>query len=146
MYLICNSFFFLIFSMFFNYFYFILETSLLQGGPAPYCRAELHCTALKGDVWHPYPLSNPKVPPPGFPLPFFFYCYFLTPLDTPKKGIGISASICIGQESQCFPYAGIFFTKFCSYLLYAYNGALVSTNQIQSHKTFLSIVQACISL
>ena len=30
-----------------------------------------------------------------------------------------------------------FLTKCCSYLLYAYNGALISTNQIQSHKTFL---------
>ena len=43
----------------------------------------------------------------------------------------------VGQESQCIPYAGYFFTKCCCYLLYAYNGASVSTNQVQFHKTFL---------
>ena len=37
------------FSLFLNYIGF-WETSLLQGGPALYCRAELHCTALKGDM------------------------------------------------------------------------------------------------
>ena len=38
-----------IFSLFFNFFGF-WETSLLQGGPALYCRAKLQCTALKGDM------------------------------------------------------------------------------------------------
>ena len=83
MYLISISFFLLPFLWFFNYLVF-LETSLLQGGPALYCRADLHCTALKGDMWHPYPLSNIKVSPPKkikllfsdpilAPLPNFFW-------------------------------------------------------------------------
>ena len=56
---------FLKLSLFFNYIG-LWETSLLQGRPALYCRAELHCTALKGDMWHT-PLSNPQSTIPKHP-------------------------------------------------------------------------------
>ena len=56
-------------------------------------------------------------------------------LDTPKKRFpfGIGASIRIGQESRVRDLK----KKCCSYILYAYNDASVSANQIQSHETFL---------
>ena len=79
--------------MFFNYIGF-WETSLLQGGPVLYYRAELHYTALKGDMWH-IPLSNPQSTPKASPRQkrkskLLFSDPILNPsifLDNPKKGL-----------------------------------------------------------
>ena len=129
-------------SFFLNYLVF-WETRLLQEGPALHCRAELHCTALKDDMWHP-PSVTPEVPPQVShhkkKIQFLFSDPILTRphknnvFEHPKKSFsfGIGASISISQRSQCLPCAVFIILQSVSYVLPVCNLNLLLFNTINT--------------
>ena len=72
--------------------------------------AALHCTALC--TFHCTAASHNRRPPPlsetPSTLPKFVLLFFLFLVTLQAYLIGMVASICIGRESWCLPYAGFF--------------------------------------